>query len=172
LNPLLTFTIRNDVETVIHSDNDFATVAYLRIKSASLEPKQQILPIDVHAPPLIDEDHQVIEDAVLQFQKDRPNNGIRAQESLIRGFDVLTETCGHQLQGWIAVTNVQVGHKDNRSLEDEVRGCFDLLESESIVLESRKPIHSFKSASRPTGSVFRKVQISISFYHPWISSLG
>ncbi|KAK7060526.1 hypothetical protein VNI00_001292 [Paramarasmius palmivorus] len=120
--------ILNDVETVIHSDNDFATVAYLRIKSASLEPKQQILPINVHVPPLIDEDHQVIEDAVLQFQKDLPNNGIRAQESLIRDFDVSTETCDHQLQGWVTVTNVQVGHKDNRSLEDEVRGCFDLLE--------------------------------------------
>ena len=58
---------RDEVETVVHSDNDFATVAYLRIKKASLQPKTSPSTadsLDVTVPPVLTEAFSDLRDMV------------------------------------------------------------------------------------------------------------
>ena len=54
------------MDTVIHSDNDFATVAYLRIKSGTLEGKTSAESIDPVIPNLLEEAFEEVRSALEQ----------------------------------------------------------------------------------------------------------
>ncbi|CAK5275596.1 unnamed protein product [Mycena citricolor] len=103
-----------EVEPVIHSDNAFATVAFLRIKRAVLEEKE----IDVRTPrqpPLLDEPLDV-------ESTPRPEAlGGDAPVSLEPlGRD---ETQSKQCGQWVSVSNVCAG-PGVEAIEDEVLRCF------------------------------------------------
>lgn len=111
------------METVIHSDNDFATVAYLRIKSATLEPKSSV-GINPQIPPLLEDEYDSIRIAVEESQDmhgpvvDIPKY---SPESSVLYWPPSTKLLGP----WVAITNVHrrlVGGEI--SIEDEVRECF------------------------------------------------
>src|ERR1700685_746259 len=90
---------RTEVETVIHADNDFATVAFLRIKNASLDPKDEQSLEDVQVPSLLDDDLLPVRDAVLRSQETifpsvDPVDSLPSSES-----DMLNSSC-RRLEAW------------------------------------------------------------------------
>ncbi|KAJ3909884.1 hypothetical protein F5879DRAFT_931597 [Lentinula edodes] len=117
--------VLTDVETVIHSDNDFATVAYLRIKNARLEPKPTS---DAHAqltvPPILDEDFEAVRTSITEVE---PHSfAVHLSESVPHSLDFATATKSNGK--WVAVTNVQIECSADASIEDEITQCFNLLQ--------------------------------------------
>lgn len=121
---------RTEVETVIHADNDFATVAFLRIKNATLESKEETDIDDVQVPSLLEDEFLGVRDAVL-----------RSQESLITTDEILDlssvlepeslQSSSRRLESWVAVSNICLEVKEtenNITIEDEVIECFHKLQ--------------------------------------------
>ncbi|KAJ7068402.1 hypothetical protein C8F01DRAFT_1118081 [Mycena amicta] len=117
--------ILNEVETVIHSDNDFASVAFLRIKNAILQDKEVDSTADCYVPEVLDEDAVAIRDSIdssdfRRIVKSSPNNhhilesGVRSKE----------------IHGWISVVNVVANLDEGASIEEEVGRCFSALRDE------------------------------------------
>ncbi|KAL5488031.1 hypothetical protein ACEPAI_6139 [Sanghuangporus weigelae] len=98
--------ILKEVETVIHSDNAFATVAYLRIKNASLEEKEIGPYVPVSTPPLLDPEH-------------------RDLEMHLRDGNMVTSSKSGR---WVVVSNIQSPEGSTRSIDEEVTACFRLLQ--------------------------------------------
>ncbi|KAL1755302.1 hypothetical protein FB107DRAFT_275021 [Schizophyllum commune] len=121
-----------NVETVIHSDNDFATVAYLRIKSATLETKpESSAHFEVAIPPLLDEDVTDVREAVEKSHSvdvPRPDGDFLSLESpgtLPKDISV------REAENWVAIGNIQHTSPDaDLSLEDEMTACFELLKEQ------------------------------------------
>ncbi|KAI0284373.1 hypothetical protein BGY98DRAFT_1087615 [Russula aff. rugulosa BPL654] len=111
-----------ETETVIHSDNDFATVAFLRIRRASLEAKREQ-----------EADIAVAEHIQAELTNDGQSPG-RTQSQIYsnRALDIelMAPSISRCLDNWISVGNI---HRDLRDvsdmpLEDEVRECFHILQ--------------------------------------------
>ncbi|KAJ7765005.1 hypothetical protein DFH07DRAFT_1015601 [Mycena maculata] len=119
-----------EVETVIHSDSAFGTVAYLRIKIATLHPKTLPGPTALAVPELLDEGFASVRDRITQL----PSNALPAPTRSNPGSSsVLSSNPQSQKLGpWIAISNVCSGRDDksDRSIEDEVRQCFAVLQEE------------------------------------------
>jgi diphthine-ammonia ligase len=114
---------------VIHSDSAFATVAFLRIKSAVLESKPVAGGPVFHIPEVLDEKFAAVRDQMIQLHSKNPPpiKPPSSHSSSLPTFD----TCSKQLDPWIAISNVSsilVGKPDS-SIEDEVRQCFANLRS-------------------------------------------
>ncbi|KAJ7590852.1 hypothetical protein C8J56DRAFT_1134729 [Mycena floridula] len=127
--------VLKEVETVIHSDNDFATVAFLRVRSAHLEPKQHLLSVEVGVPPLLDEIGSRIQDIVLP--NDLPSQTRTVNDGLANSAEFRVASI--KRGSWISVTNVQADLKDGYviSFQDEVRECF-------LTLQARLKDHSLE----------------------------
>lgn len=121
---LLKLNRRKEVETVIHSDNDFATVAFLRIKKAVLEPKSSSVSLDIRVPLLLDEPFIRVRDAVLESQSNSATSDLVRAEPAQSHEVVKSNT--KRLDSWVAVTNVQSESRD-QSVEEEVTACFHIL---------------------------------------------
>ncbi|KAJ3854230.1 hypothetical protein EV368DRAFT_73005 [Lentinula lateritia] len=117
--------VLTDVETVIHSDNDFATVAYLRIKNARLEPKPSSdAHVQLTVPPLLDEDFEVVRSSITEVE---PHSiDVHLSESVPHSLDFTTATKSNGK--WVAVTNVEFECSADASIEDEITQCFHLLQ--------------------------------------------
>ncbi|TFY59943.1 hypothetical protein EVJ58_g5455 [Rhodofomes roseus] len=119
-----------EVETVIHSDNDFATVAYLRVKNAVLEPKPEELHIGPAIPPLLSEVFAEVQNAVVRAV-DRPSYPPDPS-----GMELVDDSSLHppgtsvsKVGRWVAVANITASDSDGvLSTEDEVRNCFEQLQ--------------------------------------------
>ncbi|KAL1946894.1 hypothetical protein VTO73DRAFT_14998 [Trametes versicolor] len=125
--PLFKSRINLDtVETVIHSDSDFATVAYLRIKEATLQSKASPIHQELTVPPLLEEPFSHIRDLL------GPSTPSRNPESQASPTHPSFHTRSHKRIGnWVAVANVQRGlteHPEEVTVEDEVRVCFKQLQ--------------------------------------------
>ncbi len=133
--------LSTDVETVIHSDSDFATVAYLRIKSARLDPKESPVDFELKTPPLLDDE---FEDAC-RLTEDFSGSSSRFEKS---DKPVLDFEVGSRRKGkWVAVTNVQVKCSTDESIEEEVQRCFNLLQGKQISPRSAHVL-TFSRATR------------------------
>lgn len=125
----LTFPIiRTEVEPVIHADNDFATVAFLRINHAILEPKAQQDFDNMQVPPLLSDDLFRVRDAVERSQE---SNQLQLGEA--ESTDVLTNviapaSSSKRIDSWVAISNVHrdlsSGTQAEISIEEEVEECF------------------------------------------------
>ncbi|KAI0776109.1 hypothetical protein BD413DRAFT_649402 [Trametes elegans] len=124
----------DEVETVIHSDNDFATVAYLRIKKASLQPKPAANPYEIAIPPVLEEPFSGILDQMSEFTSPLD---VGAPLAMPRYLNL--PTIRHRQTGkWVAVANIQRSLDDPSrevSLEEEVRECFEQLR-ETLAMHS------------------------------------
>lgn len=115
---------------MIHSDNSFATVAFLRIKDAVLESKLA-KPLSALVPPLLADQYKAVRDAI-PSSHDEPRTAELpsvGQQALI--FNHLTmATSSLQRNNWVAVSNVQAHSspsESNMTLEEEVIKCFQIL---------------------------------------------
>ncbi|KXN86413.1 Diphthine--ammonia ligase [Leucoagaricus sp. SymC.cos] len=118
-----------DVGTVIHSDNAFATVAYLRIKNAKLVQKETLENGAMEVPSLLEEEFQSVKDK-LETERSISRTEILTPDLQIDGEPQIP--CSTSRVGnWVSVCNVQrrlSGIDREISLEDEVIECFDVLE--------------------------------------------
>jgi diphthine-ammonia ligase len=118
-----------EVEDVIHSDHDFATVAFLRIKNANLESKTPSEIVDVPVPSLLEEDFQAVRDAIAQSQENTSVDKVLGKTGQT---DVVESIGGVQIRRidpWISVANIQRDSSNltDISVEDEVNECFTIL---------------------------------------------
>jgi diphthine-ammonia ligase len=127
---------RNDTEIVVHSDNDFATVAFLRVNHADLQPKSNALALELVVPALLDIDFVKIHDAVSDSISNYIGRHQNVSLSRISGPLPAVECSSSKLDSWVAVTNIQnnVQLSDCISVEGEVRECFNILQSLFILL--------------------------------------
>jgi diphthine-ammonia ligase len=119
-----------EVETVVHADNDFATVAFLRIKNASLDSKDVHYLEDVQVPSLLDNDLLSVRDAVLRSQESTSSIVVLADPVPNSVFDI-PNSSSRRLDSWVAVANVHRELKESLSevtIEDEVKECFQKLQ--------------------------------------------
>ncbi|OSD04160.1 hypothetical protein PYCCODRAFT_1407777 [Trametes coccinea BRFM310] len=118
----------DEVETVVHSDNDFATVAYLRVKKASLQPKSLSEHFDITVPSVLTEPFTGIRDLVSSHTR-TPH--LHNRQNL--GTDLSLPRCSHRRIGnWVTIANIHCDARDppnELSVEDEVRECFEMLKS-------------------------------------------
>ncbi|KAJ7044475.1 hypothetical protein C8F04DRAFT_587609 [Mycena alexandri] len=123
--------VLTEVETVIHSDNAFATVAYLRIKNATLQPKSMVETPDFHIPDLLDEKFTPVRDRIASLHSgsssSNPARPVPRSRIKTSGFKR-----SHKLGSWIAVSNVcsNADEKSGESIEEEVKKCFAIVQEE------------------------------------------
>lgn len=114
---------RVETETVIHSDNDFATVAYLRVLKASLQDKVECQAVDPTIPPLLEEKfHSVQDDVLATPSTPMPKPAIHPVQLTIRASPSVDPN-----RKWLAFTDIQCSSNAGQSVEDEARECFRLL---------------------------------------------
>ena len=124
---------RDEVETVVHSDNDFASVAYLRIKKASLQPKTSPSTADsliVTVPPVLTESFSDLRDMVSNRASSHHRDASVMTDMRSSVSVSSPDPISRKLGRWVAVANVQRNLCEQQlevSLEDEVRECFETL---------------------------------------------
>lgn len=115
---------------MIHSDNAFATVAYLRIKEAELQPKEVGSISDVIIPPLLEEDFALVQDN-LQTGAVLKKSRWSREPRIDREEDIMPSSS--RVGNWVSICNIQrtVSHsKEDLSLEEEVTECFEILQGD------------------------------------------
>lgn len=115
---------RIDVETVIHSDNGFAAVSYLRIKRATLEEKQESRN-GLTVPPLLGKDFARIQ-ALLLRSHHSTDGAIHGVSGAVVLQPIISPhgSSGSRGSGWVAIGNVfHLGSQDI-TFEQEVVQCF------------------------------------------------
>ncbi|KAI0750773.1 hypothetical protein C8Q80DRAFT_1268091 [Daedaleopsis nitida] len=138
----------DEAETVVHSDNDFATVAYLRIKRATLHPKTDAESFSVMIPPVLSNPYSDVRglvDAHIRSPTIREDVTQDTPESMLSA-----QLYSKQIARWVAVGNIQRDTDGDISIEDEVRECFQILErslaKHSLTLASCANINIFLSS--------------------------
>jgi diphthine-ammonia ligase len=124
----LTYDFRIDTEIVIHSDNDFATVAFLRVKEARLEDKlseDQKPPI----PPVFDEIFAEIEEKIVSAEfgslEHRTLEEVKSHPLDLSGWIPKTQERGN----WVAIGQVQHNLTNTQvTIEEEFHECFRQLQ--------------------------------------------
>jgi len=112
-----------DVETVIHSDNGFAAVSYLRIKGAILEEKPES-GNDLTVPPLLEADFARIQ-TLLRGHPSTYNSIYAVSEPVT--CQPTVRSCGSSSSrkgSWVAVGNVYCVTGQEITFEEEVARCF------------------------------------------------
>ncbi|KAG2013521.1 hypothetical protein CC2G_010422 [Coprinopsis cinerea AmutBmut pab1-1] len=141
--------VLEEIETVIHSDNDFATVAYLRVKKGALEPKPDIVQGALSIPPLLEDPYIDLEATLkgshIEFSSPREWTG---------SFPSQLPPSSHKRGNWVAVSNV---HRSvplgapaaDLPISEEVEECFSILKNElqshGLLLEHCANINVFIS---------------------------
>ncbi|PCH41130.1 hypothetical protein WOLCODRAFT_143406 [Wolfiporia cocos MD-104 SS10] len=132
--PLFKHRIKlTEVETVIHSDSDFAVVAYLRIKNATLEPKPTFTTVGPAVPSLLTEQFQEVHEAVAQSlitvsSSEHEDTNDQANEGSVE--HPALRTTSKQVGRWVAVADITRALTPDAaeiSLDNEVRECFQVL---------------------------------------------
>ncbi|EKM59139.1 uncharacterized protein PHACADRAFT_86977 [Phanerochaete carnosa HHB-10118-sp] len=128
--PLFRHKIRLvDTETVVHSDSDFATVAYLRIRSATLEEKEETTVRPV-VPPLLEENGDALREDIGQSLCSQQQVAEFLPYDQAAAVLYYPGTRGKQVGSWVVVPNVHgdLGREPSVPVEDEVRQCFQIIE--------------------------------------------
>jgi diphthine-ammonia ligase len=108
-------------------------VAFLRIKKASLDPKDVQCLKDVPSPLLLDDDQLCVRDAVLRSQECTSSSKDLSDPLPSPEPDSLN-VYSKRLDSWIAVTNIHRELDDSvaeMTIEDEVKQCFQKLQGKS-----------------------------------------
>jgi diphthine-ammonia ligase len=121
---------RTDVEVVVHSDNGFASVSYLRIKGATLEKKSDLRG-DLIIPPLLEADFSRIQTLMRGHQSHHSTDTpIHAVSEPVTGRPTAPPRGpSHSRRGnWVAVGNVHCVTNQATTFEEEVVQCFRKLQ--------------------------------------------
>lgn len=154
---------------MIHSDHDFATVAYLRIKKARLVDKSPAVNFAVPEASLFDSKYdEVLKKIQLEPKTDAP----------IPSSPFLPPRCyppptrSQRVGNWVSIGGIQRKSAEPLSLEKEVRECFAIMSSEQAALQNLS-FHASQNSPTPQinyqciKSLFRTVSISTSSSIRW-----
>jgi diphthine-ammonia ligase len=117
--------VLEQLDTVIHSESDFAPVAYLRIKEARLEDKD-LAEYELAVPPLLDNEFASLQIIIQQAQDSKddvvvpePFNGVPVEK---RSALDTTSSIDHP---WVSICHIQApGPLEDLPFEVEVERCF------------------------------------------------
>lgn len=122
----------------MHSDSDFAPVAYLKVKSACLEPKTPFLGIrtPVSAPDLFNLSDLEVYNSIPSDLLPSPESKSSLGQTSHKIHDLKSSPRFKKVGPWVAVGNIQadIRNSDALSIEDETRECFGYLTSESRIM--------------------------------------
>ncbi|KAF8517819.1 hypothetical protein JB92DRAFT_2904701 [Gautieria morchelliformis] len=124
--PLFKHRIRLEtVETVIHSDNEFATVAYLKVKHARLERKStySLATFTVPSPPILDDIDERVHQATLNTTPSLPPSFPITMTTTHRHENTTALPHIGKFGPWVVMSNVE-STIPSVSVEEEVRICF------------------------------------------------
>ena len=126
---------RTDVETVIHSDSGFATVAYLRIKGAALEEKSGF-EANLAIPPLLEGDFANLQTLLRGHHSAVTSSGTVSEPVLVSQFASPSRTPFRSRKGdWVAVGNVHYVTSQAIEFEEEAVQCFHEFEGSPDTIE-------------------------------------
>lgn len=131
--------VLDETEVVMHTDNEFAPVAYLRIKRTSLCPKESSMDGRVEVPPLLEdrfsELKNVVENSVVGGHESdsggtyQPTNRPRC---------IPDHPSTHAVGSWLAIGNIHPDPSLNSGIpfEEHVLDCFIRLQGINLSLTS------------------------------------
>jgi diphthine-ammonia ligase len=124
------------VETIIHSESGFASVAFLRINKAHLEKKEvKADPFAVAIPPLLLPPFLELQQSISSITaEERPTDILSVENSTI-GRQIVDRIWGN----WLAVTEITAKLPPQSTeicIEDELRLCFAALEGKEYFCEN------------------------------------
>ncbi|KAG6869305.1 hypothetical protein C0993_000058 [Termitomyces sp. T159_Od127] len=123
--------ILSEVETVIHSDNSFATVAFLRIKNAHLEPKPSFQDFELDIPAMLQGEFATLSNAV-EWSVPSAEIEIGNREPTHPNHPNFSHAAGRQVGPWVSISNIERVTQESATeltIEEEVTECFQLLET-------------------------------------------
>ena len=127
---------RIDVETVVHSDNGFAAVSYLRVKEATLEEKPES-GNDLTVPPLLETDFARIQTLLRGDHSVDSSIHTVSEPTACQSTVKWRGSSGSQRGSWVAVGNVFCKTGRDITFEEEVTQCFcDLQGSPTFIEET------------------------------------
>lgn len=120
---------RGKIDTIIHSDHDFATVAYLRVSEAHLLEKPFPHDLQITMPPLLSKGMENLRIAIDESKPSLSNVKSGAKDDPI-SIECTSRVTTNRLGPWVAVTNVQRDTLSplTLSVEEEVAECFQILQ--------------------------------------------
>jgi diphthine-ammonia ligase len=125
------FSCRDEVEIVIHSEAAFASVSYLRIKTAHLEDKDPACVAPLICPPELDELSEEIFQALRKLHSSAPESTSAPYRHLsdeVAAFPSSSSTPNFARKGdWFSLSNITA--TTSTSLDSEVESLFASLES-------------------------------------------
>ncbi|TFK55996.1 hypothetical protein OE88DRAFT_1622520 [Heliocybe sulcata] len=123
--------VLTETEPVVHSDNDFASVSYLRIKSAVLEAKGDSTHFPVEVPPVLEDEFASLADALSRTARAEHPQPVDDEKPEYQCRPYLHGSTSSRMRSdWAAVANIHRNIDDAEiTLEEEVRECFAKLES-------------------------------------------
>ena len=98
---------RDEVETVVHSDNDFATVAYLRVKKASLVAKEHSVDTQLTLPPILSQPFVALRDTISNSSGQQQPDGDSKAARMYTTHSTARTVTSKRIGNWVSVTNVQ-----------------------------------------------------------------
>lgn len=115
---------------MIHSDSDFATVAYLRIGKASLAPKSTV-GYTVDVPPLLGDQYATMVVDLHGYPSSESHTSTSGIHERVADIYPSSTSKG----SWVSVTNIQRsnglhGGFPEITIEDEVTECFGIMKGE------------------------------------------
>ena len=128
---------RTDTEIVIHADNDFATVAFLRIKKAELQKKSHHSGTAL-IPPTLDDKYKAIKQAALHFHTQQKPGSVDISPPIFCHPSLSRPALSYK-GSYASVSNVQVDPAAhiNYTIEEEVKECFQIVSGEQTVSSFR-----------------------------------
>lgn len=123
---------REDVETVIHSDKNFASVAFLKVKRARLEKKESstLHTVSVRSPAIMDDVDERVYQSILSGKTSLSSSipVILPIDHEYRANDAFLRI--RKSGPWVVMSNVESTIRAV-SVEEEVRNCFVNIQGES-----------------------------------------
>ena len=123
-----------DVETVVHSDNGFAAVSYLRVKGAILKEKPES-ENKLTVPPLLETDFARIQTSLRGDHSVDGSIHAVSEPATCQSTDQSRGSSGSRRGSWVAVGNVFCETGQDITFEEEVTQCFSDLQGSPTSVE-------------------------------------
>ncbi|KAK7061844.1 Diphthine--ammonia ligase [Favolaschia claudopus] len=125
--------VLKEVETVVLSDSGFATVAYLRIKSAILQPKSDVADSSsITVPEMLDDPFTSVKDNVQSSIEESATIDQAHAPLQSLPLSMFEKPQSRKVGSWVAIASIcsnAVGESP-ASLDEEVNQCFSILQDE------------------------------------------
>lgn len=120
--------VLKEVETVIHSDSSFATVAYTRVKTAYLEDKSCTDEVKLPTPLIVSQEFRELETLLSPISSENTQQHALSYREKRDGCYFQAPVNSFNNGKWVIVSNVNTRASTSTHIGEEVIRCFKLLE--------------------------------------------